>query len=166
MLPRYKLVLDSTYLKVNGTYFRTKYIQIENILLVDLTSQSYYPTSLFPKYILSYSTISYLDASSTHRSSCTNSHSSFGVLSQNIHSKNTRGDKLTTWDLSVIYLTRPLKGWPTPLSWLGIEPTTSRRRWCCSYFSPSAVVKMLTTFSDIKQYSSSTFSLSIDSFTK
>ena len=25
-LPRYKLVLDSTYLKVNGTYFKTKYI--------------------------------------------------------------------------------------------------------------------------------------------
>ena len=25
-LPKYKLVLDSTYLKVNGTYFKTKYI--------------------------------------------------------------------------------------------------------------------------------------------
>ena len=50
-LPRYKLVLDSTYLKVNGSYF----------------SRSYYPTSLFAKYIfynfLQFSTISYIDTS-------------------------------------------------------------------------------------------------------
>ena len=42
-LPRYMLVLDSTYLEVNGTYFKTKYIVTcpQNIL-VDLISQSYY----------------------------------------------------------------------------------------------------------------------------
>ena len=42
-LPRYKLVLDSTYLKVNDTYFKTKYIVTcpQIILLVDLISQSY-----------------------------------------------------------------------------------------------------------------------------
>ena len=42
-LPRYKLVLDSTYLEVNGTYFKIKYIVTcpQNILLVDLISQSY-----------------------------------------------------------------------------------------------------------------------------
>ena len=40
-LPRYKLVLDSTYLEVNGTYFKIKYIVTcpQNILLVDLISQ-------------------------------------------------------------------------------------------------------------------------------
>ena len=42
-LPRYRLVLDSTYLEVNGAYFKTKYIVTcpQNIL-VDLISQSYY----------------------------------------------------------------------------------------------------------------------------
>ena len=101
-LPRYKLSLDSIYLKVNGTYFKTKYILTcpQNILLVDWTSQSYYPTSLFPKYILSYSsTVSYYDTLSTHMVmvGLHNGYSSFGALSQNVHSKNTCGDKLTTW---------------------------------------------------------------------
>ena len=43
-LPRYKLVLDGTYLKVNDTYFKTKYIVTwpQNSFLVDLISQSYY----------------------------------------------------------------------------------------------------------------------------
>ena len=42
-LPRYRLVLDSTYLEVNDAYFKTKYIVTcpQNIL-VDLISQSYY----------------------------------------------------------------------------------------------------------------------------
>ena len=42
-LTTYKLVLGSTYLEVNGTYFNTKYIVTcpQNILLVDLISQSY-----------------------------------------------------------------------------------------------------------------------------
>ena len=77
--------LLDTYLKVNGTYFKTKYILTcpQNILLVDLTSQSYYPTSLFPKYILSYSsTVSYIDTLSTHMVELHNSYSSFGALSQ------------------------------------------------------------------------------------
>ena len=84
-LPRYKLMLDSTYLKVNETYFKTKYILTcpENILLVNVTSQSYYPTSLFPKYILSYSsTVSYINSLSTHMVGLLNSSSSFEVLSQ------------------------------------------------------------------------------------
>ena len=40
-LPRYKLVLDSTYLVVNGTYFKIQYIVTcpQNILLVDLINQ-------------------------------------------------------------------------------------------------------------------------------
>ena len=40
-LPRYKLVLDSTYLEVKGAYFKIKYIVTcpQNILLVDLISQ-------------------------------------------------------------------------------------------------------------------------------
>ena len=41
-LPRYKLVLDNTYMQINGTYFKTKDL---------FTSQQ----SLYPKYILSYS---------------------------------------------------------------------------------------------------------------
>ena len=55
-LPRYRLLLDSTYLEVNGTYFKIKYTVTcpQNILLVDLISQSYLLTSLFPKYIVSY----------------------------------------------------------------------------------------------------------------
>ena len=42
-LPRYNLVPDSTYRKVNGIYFKTKYIITcpPNILVVDLISQSY-----------------------------------------------------------------------------------------------------------------------------
>ena len=41
--PRYRPMLDSTYLEVNGTYFKTKYIVTcpQNIV-VDLISQSYY----------------------------------------------------------------------------------------------------------------------------
>ena len=41
-LPRYKLVLDSSYLEVNGTYFKIKYIVTcpQNIILVDLIRQS------------------------------------------------------------------------------------------------------------------------------
>ena len=47
-LPRYK-PLDSTYLEVNGSYFKTKYIITcpQNILLVDLISQSYLPRRSF-----------------------------------------------------------------------------------------------------------------------
>ena len=68
-LPRYKLVLDITYLEVNGTYFKTKYMLTcsQNILLVDLTSQSYYSSSFLPKYFVCYSsTVSYIDTLSTH----------------------------------------------------------------------------------------------------
>ena len=41
-LPRYRLMLASTYLEVNGTYLKTKYIVTcpQNIL-VDLISQYY-----------------------------------------------------------------------------------------------------------------------------
>jgi hypothetical protein len=42
-LPRYRLVLDNTYLEVNDAYFKTKYIVTcpQNIL-ADLISKSYY----------------------------------------------------------------------------------------------------------------------------
>jgi hypothetical protein len=40
-LPTYKLVLDNTYLEVNGTHFMIKYVVTcsYNILLVDLISK-------------------------------------------------------------------------------------------------------------------------------
>ena len=71
-LPRYKPGLDSTYLKVNGTYFKIKYILTcpQNIILVDLTSYSYYAYS---------STISYIDTLSTHMVGLHNNYSSFVV---------------------------------------------------------------------------------------
>ena len=65
----YKLVLGSTYLKVNCTYFKTKYIITcpPNIFLVNLISQSYQPPQLFRKYIVSYlSTVSQIDTLSNH----------------------------------------------------------------------------------------------------
>ena len=42
-LPKHRLVLDSIYLEVNNTYFKTMYILTcpQNIL-VDIISQSYY----------------------------------------------------------------------------------------------------------------------------
>ena len=79
--PRYKLVLDSTYLIVNGTYFKTKYMLTcsQNILLVDLTSQSYYSSSFLPKYFVCYSsTVSYIDTLSTHMVGLHNSYTAFG----------------------------------------------------------------------------------------
>ena len=80
-LPRYKLVLDSTYVKVNGTYFKTKYISTcpQNILLVD-------PITLFPSFQNAFSctyTDFYIDTLSTHMVKLHNSYS-FGALSQNV----------------------------------------------------------------------------------
>ena len=48
-IPRCKLALDSTYFKVDGTCFKTKYIETcpQNFLPISLTIQSYYLTSLF-----------------------------------------------------------------------------------------------------------------------
>ena len=114
----YKLVQDSTYLEVNGTYFKTKYIV----------------TSLFPKYILSdSSTVSYVDTLSTHMVRLHNSYSSFGALSQNVYSKSACGDKLTTscWSLIISNM--------SPCGWGGTRSLNTQNMYelCSWYWGPN-----------------------------